>query len=117
MSKENIFSVIAVVAVKDQAKSEAYYQQIFGRKADLVPFEGVAEWKIAEGAWVQVGADPEKAGSSTVILGVTDVEKQREICKERGITLSETEEIPGLIKMAEAEDPDANKVVFVQELS
>lgn len=117
MSDKNIINLVSVISVKDQAKAEAWYKNLLGRDADIIPFEGVAEWKIAEGAWLQVTTDPERAGTSTVIFGVTNITKQRKTCDEIGVNLGETVEIPELIKMAEVEDSDANKVVFVQDIS
>ena len=117
MSNENIINLVSVISVKDQAKAEAWYKKLLGREADITPFEGVAEWKIAENAWLQVTTDPEKAGTSTVIFGVADITKQRKTCDDIGVNLGDTVEIPDLIKMAEVEDSDANKVVFIQDIS
>jgi len=117
MSNENIINLVSVISVKDQAKAEAWYKKLLGRDADLVPVEGVAEWKIAENAWLQVTTDPERAGTSTVIFGVKDIIKQQKTCEKVGINLGETVEIPEVIKMAEVEDLEGNKVAFVQDIS
>lgn len=117
MSNANIVNVIAVVPVKDHSVAVTWYAQLLGRAADLVPDEGVAEWQIADGAWIQVGLDPDRAGSTTVIIGVRDLEAQRRECESSGVTLGETVEYPDIIRMAEAEDPDGNKVAFVQDLT
>lgn len=53
-SDKNIISLVAVVAVKDQEKALAWYKNLFGREADIEPFENVAEWQMSESAWVQV---------------------------------------------------------------
>ena len=58
MSCSNIYSVIAVVPVKNQDKAVGWYKKLPGRDADVVPMEGVAEWQLAENAWLQVTADP-----------------------------------------------------------
>lgn len=117
MSGANINSVIAVVPVNDQDTAVAWYKTLLGRDADIVPADGVAEWQLAENAWLQVTTDPERAGNTTVIIGVNDIEVQRSACAKSGVPLGEVVEYPGIIKMAETVDPDGNKVAFVQDIS
>ncbi len=117
MSSANINSVIAVVPVKDQDTAVGWYKKLLGRDADIVPTDGVAEWQLAENAWLQVTADPERAGSTTVIIGVNDIDTQRSACAKANVPLGEVVEYPEIIKMAETVDPDGNKVAFVQDIS
>ena len=113
----NISNLVAVVPVKDHQNAVKWYTKLLGREADLVPVDEVAEWQIADNAWIQVGADPERAGYTTVIIGVHDIAEQRGFCEKAGIPLGELIEIPEVIKMAEAVDPEGNKVAFVQDIS
>ncbi len=117
MSNTNISNVVAVVPAKDHRSAVGWYTQLLGREADIVPVDDVAEWQLADNAWLQVGVDPERAGYTTVIIGVNDIDVQRSFCEKAGVPLGEVVEIPGVIKMAETGDPDGNKVVFVQDLS
>lgn len=117
MSSANIKSVIAVVPVKDYDKAVGWYTKLLGRDADIVPVDGVAEWQLADNAWLQVTADPERAGSTTVIIGVNDIHMQRSACAEANVPLGEVVEYPEIIKMAETVDPDGNKVAFIQDIS
>jgi predicted enzyme related to lactoylglutathione lyase len=117
MSNTNISNVVAVVPVTNHPRAVAWYAQVLGREADLVPADDVAEWQLADNAWIQVGTDPERAGYTTVIIGVTDIDVQRRSCEEAGAPLGEVIEYPETIKMAEITDPDGNKVVFVQDIS
>jgi len=117
MSNANIDSVIAVVPVKNQAEAVAWYKKLLGRYADIVPVDGVAEWQLAENAWLQVTTDPERAGSTTVIVSVNDLDVQRTACAEANVLLGEVVEYPNIVKMADVADPDGNKVAFVQDIS
>lgn len=117
MSRANIINVVAVVPVEDHARGAAWYAKLLGREADLVPVKEVAEWQLAENAWLQVGTDAERAGSNTVVIGVIDIEVQRRLCRNADMSIGEIVEYPGVIKMAEILDPDGNKVVFVQDIS
>lgn len=115
--KSYINSLIAVILVENFDVASSWYASLFGRKPDLMPVEEVAEWQLAEGAWIQVSTDPERAGSGAVVVGVDDLEAQRGVCSEAGIQLDETQEYPGVIRMAEVCDPDGNKISFVQDIS
>jgi len=117
MSSSNINSVIAVVPVKNQDKAVGWYKKLLGRDADVVPVEGVAEWQLAENAWLQVTADPKRAGSTTVIIGVDDIDAQCNACAAANVSHGEVVEYPDIIKMIEVIDLDGNKVAFVQDIS
>ncbi|MFW2374817.1 MAG: VOC family protein [Gammaproteobacteria bacterium] len=117
MSSANINSVIAVVPVRDHDKAITWYEKLLGRKADVVPVEGVAEWQLAENAWIQISIDLERAGVTSVVIGVNDIEAQRNVCSEANLDLGEIIEYPEIIKMAEIVDPEGNKIAFVQDIS
>ena len=117
MSSSNINSVIAVVPVKNQDEAVGWYKKLLGRDADVVPVEGVAEWQLAENAWLQVTADPERAGSTTVIIGVDDIDAQCNACAVANASHGEVVEYPDIIKMIEVIDLDGNKIAFVQDIS
>ena len=117
MPTTNISNVVTVVPVENHREAVGWYTNLLGREADLVPAEGVAEWQLADNAWLQVGIDPERAGNTTVIIGVHDLDAQRSSSEEAGVPLGEVFEIPGIIRLAETVDPEGNKVVFVQDIS
>jgi predicted enzyme related to lactoylglutathione lyase len=117
MANTNIKNIVAVLPVGDHQAAVAWYAQLLGREADLVPTDGVAEWQLTDTAWLQVGADPERSGSTTVVIGVHDLETQRAFCEKAGVPLGEVVEYPDVIRMAETADPDGNTVTFVQDLS
>ena len=117
MLSSNINSVIAVVPVKDHYIAVEWYKKLLGRDADVVPVEGVAEWQLAENAWLQVGTDPEQAGDTTVTIGVNDIDAQCNTLAKANVPHGEVVEYPEIIKMVEVIDPSGNKIVFVQDLS
>lgn len=117
MPDTNITNVVAVMPVTDHERAVAWYTRVLGRNPDLVPDEGVAEWQLAETAFIQVGTDPKNAGHGTVVIGVNDLDSQRDFFGRSGLPLGETVEYPEIIRMAEARDPDGNTVAFVQDIS
>lgn len=110
----NFKSVIAVIPVKDHVAAVAWYGSWIGRDADVVPMDGVAEWNLAGGGWLQVALDPEHAGSTTVVVGVVDADAQHASLAAAGVATGDVQDL-GFIKLVEAVDPDGNKIVFVQE--
>lgn len=117
MSNNNFTSVISVLHVVNFSEAIEWYSKWLGRQPDVTPDEGIAEWKLAENAWIQVSVapDPSLAGKSFVVCGVHDVEVQRAVCKDADVTASETQDL-GFIKLAQVNDPAGNTVLFVQEM-
>lgn len=117
MSSRNINSVISVIPVNDFEKVLSFYIKLFGRDPDIVPMEGIAEWQLIENAWIQVSINPERAGTATVVVGVNEIEAQCEECISANLSIGEIAEYPGIIKMAEINDPEGNTIAFVQDIS
>lgn len=116
MSASNLTSVVGVLPVADHAKAVQWYRRWIGRAPDLEPMEGIAEWQLADNAWIQVSAEPESAGRTTVVVGVEDIDAQRSACAAVDVAVGDVSDY-GLVKTAEAVDPAGNKIVFVQEVS
>ncbi|WP_154794088.1 VOC family protein [Occultella kanbiaonis] len=116
MTESMLTSVISVLPVTDHAAATAWYGRWIGRGPDVEPMEGIAEWQLAENAWIQVSADPESAGRTTVVIGVADVDVQRTGCEAAGVPWGEIDDY-GVVRTAEGSDPAGNRVVFVQEVA
>jgi predicted enzyme related to lactoylglutathione lyase len=116
MSRSNLASVVGVLPVIDHAEAVKWYQKWIGRAPDVEPTEGVAEWQLAPNAWIQVSADPESAGRTTVVVGVKDIDEQRSACAAAGVAVGDVSDF-GFVKTAEAADPEGNKILFVQEVT
>jgi hypothetical protein len=115
-SESKLLNVIAVLPVTDYGAATSWYTTLLGRGPDVEPDEGVAEWQIAENAWIQVSADPASAGRSTVVIGVSDIEAHVAACQVAGVATEEINDY-GFIKMSNVTDPAGNTIMFVQDLS
>lgn len=115
MSGSNLANVVSVLPVTDHAEAVAWYQKWIGRGPDVKPMDGIAEWQLADNAWIQVSVNPEFAGHTTVVVGVVDIDTQRSACAAVDVAVADVNDY-GVIKTAEAVDPAGNKIVFVQEL-
>ena len=52
-----IVNALAGIMVSDLTAAEAWYEQLLSLPADARPMEGLAEWKLADGGWIQVFQD------------------------------------------------------------
>ncbi|NTS78484.1 VOC family protein [Catenovulum sp. SM1970] len=117
MSVKNVSSVISILPVQNFEQALTWYQTLMGRTPDIVPMEGIAEWQIVENAWIQVSFDPERAGQTTVVLCVDNLAAQYQRCIDANLAIGEIVEYPEIIKMAEVNDPEGNKLSFVEDIS
>jgi hypothetical protein len=63
--------VLAGVAVEDVEAARPWYERLFGRRADALPMEGLAEWHVPSGGVVQlVAADRchDRPGGNAITL-------------------------------------------------
>lgn len=74
------------------------------------------EWHLATGIGVQVFADPERAGHSTVVLEVADLDVQAERLFASGIE-HQSPQPGGGARILQLQDPDGNRVVLASPLA
>lgn len=107
--------VSAEVIVDDHDHAVAWYQRLLGRAPDGRPMDGLAEWRLTDNAWLQVFADPDRAGCSTVTLGVAHIEPVVTALEEADIDFRRMSTKRGQ-ELALVNDPDGNGVVFAQDI-
>jgi len=110
-----IQNVLASVAVKDLKSAVKWYETVFGRPADSRPMPEVAEWKFDRGGWLQVYQLPERAGSGSFTLAVSDIQDEVRKIKALGIDTrqqSSSEKVKTLM----ITDPDGNHIAFAEAL-
>ena len=108
-----IVNALAGVMVSDLATTAAWYEQLLSRPADARPMEGLAEWKLADGGWIQVFQNTERAGSSSVTFLVSGLDDQLAELKAKGISIERTT-MSDYVKTATVTDPAGNRVVFAE---
>ena len=70
----SIHGVLAQSTVRDLEAAQEWYAALFGRRPDADPMPGLLEWHLGEGYGVQVFAEPERAGRSSVVLQESDLD-------------------------------------------
>ena len=108
-----IVNALAGIMVSDLTTAEAWYEQLLSRPADARPMQGLAEWKLADGGWIQVFQDPDRAGSSSVTFLVSGLDDQLAELKSKGIAIDRTT-TSDYVKTATVTDPAGNRVVFAE---
>ena len=69
-----ITNALAGIAVRDMETSVRWYSRLLDRMPDRTPMPEVAEWEFADGGWIQVFHDKQRAGSSSVTLVESSLE-------------------------------------------
>lgn len=117
MTIDAITAVIPVMPVKDFEMALAWYTKLLGRAPDLMPMEGVAEWQLADSAFVQLSQDEQRAGATSLVIAVENVDTQRDTLVAEGFSVSDIEEYPDVVKLMVLPDPEGNEITFVQDIS
>ena len=84
MSMEVLF---AGVRVRELAPAVDWYARLFGRAADIVPNENEVMWRVADGGWLYVIEDADRAGHSLVTIAVTSLDQTATDMAARGIVV------------------------------
>jgi catechol 2,3-dioxygenase-like lactoylglutathione lyase family enzyme len=105
--------VLAVVPTADFAAAQAWYERLFGRPADNRPMEELAEWRLTDSGWVQLTADPERAGSGLLNLAVDDLDHHVGELAARGLTPGAIQTVTKGVQLSAIRDPDGNTITFI----
>jgi predicted enzyme related to lactoylglutathione lyase len=112
------------VNVSDFAAAAKWYEDVLGfQKLYDVPEMGWGEW-LTNVPGMTIGISEVEAGSvstgqggATLTFGVEDIETARGWLESRNVKFDgETQEIPGLVKLATFFDPDGNTFMLAQGL-
>jgi predicted enzyme related to lactoylglutathione lyase len=109
----SIDNAIASLAVKDLASAVTWYEALLGRSADSTPMPEIAEWKFPRGGWLQVYQLPERAGSGSCTLAVSNIEEVVAHVEKLGIDASQRSS-GAQVKTLMIADPDGNHIAFAQ---
>ena len=103
--------LFANCAVADLPAAERWYTALFERGPDARPMAGLLEWHLDDRFGVQVWVDPERAGRSTVVLGVADLDAVAGRLGRGGIE-HDGPQPGGGARLLMLADPDGNRVVL-----
>jgi len=110
-----VINVRSVIAVADLDAALAWYERLFGRPADSLPMDGLAEWHLTGSGGIQLVRDADHAGKSVTTLIVDDLEKQVADLVSRdldggAITTGD------VARFAVISDPEGNTITFAEPI-
>lgn len=110
----SIMNALASVAVKDLNAAAKWYEKLFDRPPSR-PMPEVAEWGFERGGWLQVYQLPERAGSGSFTLAVTDLDA--EVRRLESLSIGPGQQSSGeAAKTLMITDPDGNHIAFAQAI-
>jgi predicted enzyme related to lactoylglutathione lyase len=117
MPLDSITALTLQVGVGDMAGARAFYDRLFGREPDFVPAEDLQEYETHPGAWFQITTALEPGRMQRVRFGVADLAVARDALLADGVTVTEAEELPGVVRWCNFADPYGNPLGIFQDLS
>jgi hypothetical protein len=108
--------VLAGIAVADVGAALPWYEMLFGRPADELPMEGLAEWHVPSGGAVQLVASPERAGRSLLTLDIEDLRRELAALRDRGLDAGPLDDTTSdKVLFATTSDPEGNEITLVEQ--
>jgi catechol 2,3-dioxygenase-like lactoylglutathione lyase family enzyme len=108
--------VLAGIPVADHDAACEWYERLLGRRADVRPMEGLAEWHYADGGAVQVIEDAEHAGNALLTLTVDDLREEVAALAGRDLAPGAIDDTTSdKVMFAAIADPEGNTITLVEE--
>ena len=111
----SIKNALASVAVNDLNAAIERYAKLLGKPPDSRPMPEVAEWKFERGGWLQVYQLPERAGSGSFTLAVSNLDEHVAQLTNLGIDTSQRSSGHKVQTLMIA-DPDGNHIAFAETI-
>jgi hypothetical protein len=103
--------MLANMTVTDLDSAVPWYTKLFGSAPDANPMEGLVEWHLDEKFGVQVWAEAERAGRSSMVLDETDLDERLVSVTEVGLANDGIQQASSS-RILVVVDADGNRIVF-----
>lgn len=109
------------MSVTDMDKAVAWWQDTLGMtlayRADEMGWAEIQLPTTGVTVGLNVNGPGAGTGGATIVLGVADIEAARAELEGKGVAFPKpTEEIPGMVRLAEFSDPFGNRLTLAQSL-
>ena len=108
-----IRNALAGVAVRNLDEAVVWYTRLIGRAPDDHPMSEVYQHGFPSGGWLQIFADGDRAGKSSLTLAVSSLEETLARLRTQGIAPGEPTH-SDYVDTASVIDPDGNRIVFAE---
>ena len=114
VSADTFKEVTIGLPVSSLNEAERWYSQFIGAEVEMIrPAEGIAEFKIAPGVWLQLFVvDHKESANSVIRFSVDDFVSAQQIRSVVGIKTGEAITIPDVVTFSEFNDPFGNALGF-----
>jgi hypothetical protein len=113
-----IYEMTVQVRVPNMKEGERWYRTLLNKEPDFVPHEGLAEWELLPGCWLQVAEGKPASASGPIRLGVADLDAEKDrLIQTLGVedfNIHSREEVP--VRWATFTDPWGNGIGLFQYL-
>ena len=106
--------LFASVPVADLQAAMGWYEQLFGRPADIVPNKDEVMWGVSGNGWLYVIEEPQRAGRTVMTISVSDLDQFVANLKSRGISAGPIEAVGDDGRKTNAVDADGNVISSIQ---
>jgi predicted enzyme related to lactoylglutathione lyase len=106
--------LFASVPVAKLETAKPWYEQLFGRAADIVPNEIELMWCVAGNGWLYVIEDSQRAGGTVVTIAVNDLDQFVAGLAARGISTGPIEAVGEAGRKANSVDSDGNVISWIE---
>lgn len=108
--------IFAGIAVRDYESAAQWYEQLFGSEPAFCPNDIEAVWQLAEGLYMYIVEDPDRAGGAVSMIWVDDPVSEIARIAERGLQPVDVEE-HGNVRKYVYRDADGNETGVGGEVS
>lgn len=108
-----IAEIFAVACVTDMERSVDWYTRLIGRAPDDRPMEGLVQWRVGNGAGLQLVLDGKRSGSSLITIVTPEMDLARKRLAAASLELEP--DIQGDFGvLAQISDPDGNRLTLAE---
>ncbi|MCF3595657.1 VOC family protein [Rhodobacteraceae bacterium LMO-12] len=108
-----LLKIYAQLNCTDIRSSSDWYQELFGRRNDVDPMDGLKEWHHGQDAGFQLVSNPDEAGHGSMTLIVSDLAAEHERLVRAGLKVGQIV-VGDFALFAQLSDPDGNTVVLAE---
>lgn len=105
-------SLFAGVRVRDFDAARGWYERLLGGEPSFLPHDTEAVWELAEGRFLYIVLEPERAGNAVHLIWVDDLDATVAEIAARGIEPADVETYPGKARKTIYRDADGNEIAF-----
>lgn len=116
MTIPQLKSVTFGITVEDLDAATAWYVRLLGVQPEVEPEEGIVEFCLLPGVWLQLSEGGTIQGGASINLQVANIDEGREALERLGIKAGPVERIPDAVALCDFSDLDGRPLSLVQVL-